>query len=100
MIDVSEHDLKTVQNILKTHAPECAVRAFGSRVKGAAEKYSDLDLVFLSPKKLPRKTLVLLKEAFEESDLPFRVDVLDWHTISNEFRKLISEHCTTVQKEL
>jgi len=32
-----------------------------------------------------------LSEAFQESDLPFRVDLIDWHRISPEFRKVIEQ---------
>jgi len=30
--------------------------------------------------------MLAIREDFEESDLPFRVDILDWHTISAEFK--------------
>ena len=33
--------------------------------------------------------LAALKEAFAESNLPFRVDVLDWATTSEVFRGII-----------
>jgi DNA-directed RNA polymerase beta subunit len=36
-----------------------------------------------------RTRLAALKEAFQESDLAFRVDVLDWHALSPEFRGVI-----------
>ena len=39
-----------------------------------------------------------LKEAFEQSDLPMRVDVLDWHTITDSFRKVIEQDYVVVQK--
>lgn len=31
----------------------------------------------------------MLAEAFEETDLPFRVDIIDWSTIKEDFKKLI-----------
>lgn len=54
--------------------------------------WSDLDLAIVVKASLDVKTVALLKEVFEESDLPYRVDLLDWHTISPEFRKLIEAH--------
>ena len=36
-----------------------------------------------------RKHYYRLKEAFQESDLPIRVDLVDWHRISPEFRTVI-----------
>ena len=34
-------------------------------------------------------TLARLKKAFENSDLPIQVDVLDWQEISQSFREII-----------
>ena len=31
-----------------------------------------------------------LAEAFSESDLPYRVDVMDWHSIDEPFRGIIA----------
>jgi hypothetical protein len=35
------------------------------------------------------KLLAEFKETFQESELPFRVDVLDWNDIAESFRKAI-----------
>ncbi len=40
---------------------------------------------------LPSRTAALLREAFSESNLPFRVDIIDWAEISESFRKIIQE---------
>jgi len=32
-----------------------------------------------------------IKEAFQESELPFRVDVIDWNEITDAFRSAIEE---------
>ncbi|MDE0070598.1 MAG: nucleotidyltransferase domain-containing protein [Caldilineaceae bacterium] len=82
MIYLSPNHLKTVKRILAEHVPACEVRAFGSRVTRCARVYSDLDLAVVGVTALDRSTLARLKEAFEESDLPIQVDVLDWQEIS------------------
>ena len=97
MIDLNPNHLGTVKAILAEHVPECEVRAFGSRATWAAKDYSDLDLAILGKGPLDWTTLGRLKEAFEESDLPMRVDVLDWHAISEGFREVIErEHLVLV----
>ncbi|MBI5416465.1 restriction endonuclease subunit S, partial [Candidatus Poribacteria bacterium] len=98
MIDVSPYQLEIINNILEKHVPECEVRAFGSRATWTAKDYSDLDLVIVGKKKLPDKTIYALEEDFQESDLPFRVDVLDWNTISPEFRKVIEKGYVVLRK--
>jgi len=97
MIDVAEYDLETIKRILAKYAADCEVRAFGSRVDWTAKDYSDLDLAIIAQGKIDRRTMALLREAFEESKLPFRVDVLDWHAISGEFRTLIANQYETIQ---
>lgn len=93
MIDLSPHYLETVKRILRDHVPDREVKAFGSRATWTAMDYSDLDLLVLGDSELDSATLSRLNEAFEESDLPMCVDVVDWHGISPEFRKLIEPSC-------
>jgi predicted nucleotidyltransferase len=97
MIDLAPAHLATVLNLLAAHAPDCEVRAFGSRVTGAARAYSDLDLAILAPAKIPLTQLAALREAFQESDLPMRVDVLDWECIGEAFRQVIEKSFEVLQ---
>ena len=92
MIDISTEHLESVKSILHKHVPSVSVWAFGSRVEGAAGKYSDLDLVIISKDEIPDETISALKEDFSESEIPFRVDVLDWSRISEEFRGAIKKN--------
>lgn len=89
--------LDTVKQILAQHVPDCEVRAFGSRVHGTAKPYSDLDLAVVGPGRLPRDRVRCLEEAFEESTLPIRVDVLDWHAISPGFQAVIAKRFEVLQ---
>ena len=92
MIDITAHHLAMVKTIIQELIPGIPVWVFGSRIKGTAKPYSDLDLVIVGPQKLPQQLYYQLKDAMEESDLPYRVDVLDWHRISPEFRSLIQQN--------
>lgn len=78
-----------VRRILTEHVPDHAVWAFGSRVQGTARGYSDLDIVIMSSEPLSLPIIADLKEAFTESDLVFKVDVVDWATTSEAFRRII-----------
>ncbi len=63
---------------------------FGSRATGRAWRYSDLDLAIDAGRRLTLDELAILAEAFSESDLPYKVDVVDWHAIDDRFRELIA----------
>ncbi len=88
-LDIKPEELSQVKQILKQCIPEIKVKAFGSRTNNTAKSYSDLDLAAMTEQPLTLRQGAMLTEAFEESDLPFKVDIIDWSTISENFRKLI-----------
>ncbi len=91
MIDLTDEQLRIVRAILAEWVPAAQVRAFGSRANGTAHRHSDLDLALVGDGRIDTSTLNRLREAFEDSELPFRVDVLDWNAVSDSFRKVIDE---------
>jgi type I restriction enzyme S subunit len=87
-IDLTPDQRAQVQSLLARHLPDTTVWAFGSRVSFKARPDSDLDLVaFTRPDQKP--AVAALREAFEESDLPFRVDLLEWDDLPENFKKNI-----------
>ncbi|MCL4233120.1 MAG: nucleotidyltransferase domain-containing protein [Deltaproteobacteria bacterium] len=89
MIDATPGEIETIRDILGRFVPGAQIRVFGSRVNGRAKPWSDLDLAVVGTGRLDDDVMRLLREAFEESDLPYRVDVVDWHAISESFRAVI-----------
>ena len=87
-IQLSDEQRALIEALLARHLPGVEAWAFGSRVKGNARPWSDLDLVvFAAPAQ--EKAVAELRDTFEESDLPFRVDLLVWDEIPNDFRQQI-----------
>lgn len=64
---------------------------FGSRAKGKPKKFSDLDIVIDASQPMPLSLLAALNHDFDESNLPFKVDVVDWNNINELFQKLIAK---------
>jgi hypothetical protein len=58
---------------------------------GNARKYSDLDLVILGSEPLSNDLYDQLVADFDDSDLPIRVDLLDWNRIDDSFKPYILE---------
>ncbi len=96
-IDLRPDHWGIVRYILRWHLPDCKVLAFGSRVGWTAKKYSDLDLAILGDEPQSLDLISALSEAFEESDLPFKVDIVDWALIDEIFRNIIHCNYVTVQ---
>jgi len=96
-IDIAPDHLRIVLDILHAQVPSLMVWAFGSRVTGKAKPYSDLDIAIAGAEPLPLATLAALADAFSESDLPWRVDVVDWSTTSPSFQAIIARDRAVLQ---
>jgi len=88
-LDITGKDLAIVLDILEQHVPDRTVWAFGSRVTGKARPYSDLDLVIMGKNPLSFALMADLVEAFDQSDLPFKVDIVDWARTDEAFKEII-----------
>jgi uncharacterized protein len=96
---IDNHHLDIVKAILHQQIPQYEVWAFGSRVHGQhLKKFSDLDLVIINDKSLSLDEIIDLKTAFDESDLPFRVDIVEWARLDENFKKIIRQAYTVLQK--
>lgn len=90
-IDITPEERAIVLRILNEIVPDREVQAFGSRVTGKTKPFSDLDLSIMGDQPLPLETRARLEEAFSESDLPWKVDVLDWALMDEGFLYLTHE---------
>ncbi|OGK22155.1 hypothetical protein A2866_06775 [Candidatus Roizmanbacteria bacterium RIFCSPHIGHO2_01_FULL_39_8] len=64
---------------------------FGSRAIGEHRKFSDIDLGIESKRKIPALIIEDLKEALEESDIPFTIDVVNFTEVSSRFRSVAKQ---------
>ena len=97
-IDIQRRHWAMVRDILRRHVPDHEIWAFGSRVTGRARPFSDLDLAVITREPLAWDVLARLANDFSDSDLPWRVDILDWATTGLEFRRIIERDKVVVQK--
>jgi len=97
LIEIRPDHWQIVRDILRKHVAHCDVWAFGSRAKWKAKPYSDLDLAVITDKPLSLAISAGLADDFSESDLPWKVDVVDWATTSDSFRKIIERDKVVVQ---
>lgn len=89
MLDLKSQDHQQVRQILARHVPHREVRAFGSRVTHQAKPYSDLDLAIMGAEPVSASIMAHLALDFEESDLPFRVDLVQWRNAPASLRQVI-----------
>jgi predicted nucleotidyltransferase len=90
-IDLPADHRRAVLKILRAHLPPSTKSwVFGSRTTGRARRYSDLDLAIDAGRQLTLDEIATLAEAFSDSDLPYRVDVMDWQGIDDRWRQTIA----------
>jgi len=93
MIQIEQRHLNIIMDILKNY--HYHFYAFGSRVKNKAKRFSDLDLCYKDS--IPDSVIIELEEKFEESDLPFKIDLLDWKRCAKDFQEIISKDLELIQ---
>ncbi|MES2252424.1 MAG: nucleotidyltransferase domain-containing protein [Pseudomonadota bacterium] len=90
---MDDQHLNIVENVLKKYP--YTFYAFGSRAKGNPKRLSDLDLCFIE--NIPGNIRSHIDEDFENSDLPYKVDIVDWHMCDENFQKLIRKDLHLIQ---
>ena len=61
---------------------------FGSRANGTAQTYSDVDLGLLGDQPINKQAYIRMVDELEESSLPYKVDVVDFATAEDSFKKI------------
>ncbi|MBN1961148.1 MAG: nucleotidyltransferase domain-containing protein [Deltaproteobacteria bacterium] len=89
MLDLNKNELVIIREILKRYIHDSHVLAFGSRCTGQARKYSDLDLAIYNNISINDLAWANMRADFDESDLSFRVDIINWNDLDEEFRQTI-----------
>ena len=95
-IDLTAAQRREVTALLQHYLPDTEIWAYGSRVKFTAKPHSDLDMVAFAAKE-QSQAVANLREAFEESYLPFRVDLFVWDEVPEGFHRNIEEARVVVQ---
>ena len=98
-IDITAEQRKIVLALIERHLPNTTAWVYGSRAKWTARPQSDLDLVvFATPEQ--NGQVGELREAFEESNLPFRVDLFVWDAVPAQFRKHIKRDHVVLEEKI
>ena len=96
-LDISHDQRTTILSLLDRHLPGTEAWVYGSRANWTARSHSDLDLVVFATNSQSSR-VGALREAFEESNLPFRVDLFVWNDIPDSFRSnILVKHVVLVE---
>ena len=91
---LSKRDIQTIQDIFTNYPDVEKVWLFGSRAIGNYHKGSDIDLAVMN-EEVSDRTIQNMLSDFEESSLPYFVDVINFQELSHTGLK---EHINRVGK--
>ncbi len=96
MLNIKDHHLKITQSILAKY--NFSFYVFGSRLTHKAKEFSDLDLLYFDT--IPDAVLCNIINDFEESDLPYKVDLVDYNKCDSDFKEIIGDTYICIQEKL
>lgn len=91
MSEIYEESLKTLKELIASVIKErgVIVYLFGSRATGKATPSSDIDIGVILKEGNSGRIIALLRERIENSNIPYKVDVVDLSQVSEEFRERV-----------
>ncbi|MDR2117422.1 MAG: nucleotidyltransferase domain-containing protein [Planctomycetaceae bacterium] len=98
VLNITEEQRYEIISLLDYYLPEVTVWIFGSRIKHSARQNSDLDLVVFTETN-NRLNIDALRDAFDESNLPFRVDMHVWNDLPESFKQNIETEHIVLKKQ-
>lgn len=90
-LDLEDRYKEFIINSILKIIPNVEIYVYGSRVKGTAVKYSDVDIALKSGVEIPFDTVLKLKAFFSDSTFPYMVDIIDLNSISENFKNRIQK---------
>ena len=91
MKGVSEEELKIIENIITPYKDNYDFFAYGSRVKGNYRELSDLDIMIKGKNPIEVFELEEIKENFDNSNLSYVVNLVDYFSITESFYNIIKD---------
>jgi len=96
-VSLHPEELKCIKAIFQNIIPDREVWAFGSRTSAHHKPFSDLDMVVMGENALPVEKLADLHNALSESDLTFKVDIVVWSELTENFKNIIENHHVVIK---
>ncbi len=82
--------LSAIQKIIRNYLPDknFQIFLFGSRASGFARRFSDFDIGITGKTRVPPTKLELIQSDLEDSDIPYKVEVVDFAGVDESFKNL------------
>ncbi|MEX2438094.1 MAG: nucleotidyltransferase domain-containing protein [Candidatus Babeliales bacterium] len=85
-----QYKLKIIK-IIQALLPEVQIYLFGSRARGSHQPRSDIDIALDAGEPIDRLRLAEIRTVLEGTTIPYKIDVVDIHTVSDSMRQMIDQ---------
>lgn len=89
--DVKPEHKNKIVGILSVLFPTAKVYLFGSRARGTASQWSDIDIALDVGHKLEHVDVDEAKCMFVESNIPYKIEIVDFHSVSKSMQESIRQ---------
>jgi predicted nucleotidyltransferase len=76
-------------SLISALLPRAKIYLFGSRARGTYSKWSDIDIALDADVPLPITAVDEIKSVFEATNMPYKIEVVDFHRVSPSMREAI-----------
>lgn len=90
-MNLEEETKLKIISLLTVLFPDAKIYLYGSRARGDHQESSDIDLAIDSHTKLSFTKLGEARSILEASQIPHRVDIVDYNSASERLRPLIDQ---------
>ncbi len=89
MKNLDEKIKQKIVSVISVLIPEAKIYLFGSRARGTNSERADIDIALDAGKPLLPRDVDEVKSMFKESNIMYKIDVVDFHQISKLMRNEI-----------
>jgi predicted nucleotidyltransferase len=89
MKNLDEKIKQKIVSVISVLIPEAKIYLFGSRARGTNSERADIDIALDADKPLLPRDVDEVKSMFKESNIMYKIDVVDFHQISELMRNEI-----------
>ena len=88
-MDIEEKYKNKIINVLSALFPNAKIYLFGSRARKTNREFSDIDIALDAGRPLENVDVGEARDMLAESNIPYKIDVLDLHSVPEEMRAII-----------
>ena len=89
MENVDKATQEKIVSLIAALMPDVKIYLFGSRARQTHSEWSDIDLALDAGHVLPNVKVDEVKSVLEATNMPYKVDVLDFHSVSADMQASI-----------